>query len=117
MAYPSPEVDQVEKIFKSLPLSDQVAAMYEMLRYVRAQGAILQKTLLDLSAEVQLIKNDVANAKFYTEDRLDTTQKIKRVLDGRFDWSVWFRDKVLPAIVTAVVVSVLVLTFGSFGSP
>lgn len=98
-------LDQGIKIFKALPQGDQIAALYEMLRYIRSEIAIVKKKQIEFEGEIQ-------TAKLYNEDRLDTSEKIRAILDKRFDAFSWFRDKVLPFIIVAVLLAVFEITWG-----
>lgn len=98
-------IDQAVLIFKRLPQTEQTVALYEMLRYIRSEIAVIKKKQIEIETELH-------RAKMYTEERLDTSERIRAILDKRFDaWS-WFRDKVLPFIVIAILVAVFQLTWG-----
>lgn len=50
------------------------------------------------------------------ENDMNTTQKIIRMIEEerakQFNYAVWFRDRVLPQVITLVTLAVLYLTFG-----
>lgn len=98
-------LDQTAKLFKSLPITDQVAALYEMLRYVRGEIALVKKELIAITGELKKARTP--------EDQLTTSQKIRTILSTRFDTWIWFRDKVLPYIILAIMFAVFQLTWGA----
>lgn len=98
-------LDQAVLVFKRLPQTEQVVALYEMLRYIRSEVAIIKKKQIEIESELQ-------RAELYAEDRLDTNERIRAILDKRFDTWSWFRDKVLPFIVVAILIAIFQLTWG-----
>lgn len=97
--------DTERDIFKRMESRDQTLALFDMTRYVRSEIAKLNKTLLDIQADQTHYRAQ------REEHEQSTTQKIEAVLSKRFDFGVWFRDKVLPTIITIIVLAVLILAF------
>lgn len=115
-----PEFKDAKQVFLLLAASDQMAAMYEMLAYFRGQMASIQKQQIDFSAELKDFENELREVRRMREERearngdrlLDTTEKIAKALAGRFDGWVYFRDKILPALL--IIISIYLLR-GAFG--
>jgi len=111
--------------FISMSREDQLLAILGVLAYVRSKLANLEKRQLESEREVKEYRltrerrEELLLGDLRGDGLLSTTQKIissvsaevSKVMAGRFDWGVWFRDKVLPAIVTAIVFGILYFTF------
>lgn len=98
-------LDQTQKLFKSLPAPDQIGALYEMLRYIRGEVAIIKRDQIDIREDLRSLTTKSTN------EAQTTTDKIKRIIGERFDLMVYFRDKVLPPVITAIILVLLILAF------
>lgn len=87
---------------------DQVMALFDMLRYLRGEIASVKRDILDLHADLTHYRN-LREQKEVKEQT--TSQKIRAVIKEQFDFWAWFRDKVLPSILTVIVLALLVLAF------
>jgi hypothetical protein len=97
--------DTERDLFKRMEFKDQAIALFDMLRYVRAEIASTKHAVLDM-------QNEMHNYRNQREDKeLSTSDKIEAILNKRFDFWKWFMDKVMPAIATAVVLALLYLVF------
>ena len=99
--------DTERDVFRRMQTNDQVMALFDMTRYVRGEIAGMRKDLINFTMDIQnyRVKRE-ANEE-------DTTAKIERVLGSKFDFGVWFRDKVLPSVITTIVIALLFLAFKS----
>lgn len=96
------------KIFMRLTDRERDAALYNMLVDEISERVKLMARIVELAAEV----DGIGRRKDITIPVQDTTDKIKTYMASRFDAWVWFRDKVLPNIITLIVLAILYLTFG-----
>lgn len=97
--------DTERDLFKRLHSDDQAIALFDMLRAVRGDVANLTRRLVDFQA-------DLTNYRAQREEHeQNTTQKIEAILGKRFDFWTYFRDKVLPSVITVIVVGILYLVF------
>jgi hypothetical protein len=101
-----PDFEDTERdVFKRLEIRDQSMALFDMLRYVRAEIAGTRRDLIEM-------RDDMKNYRRTREEKEQgTTEKIEAVLNKRFDLLKWFTDKVLPAIVTFILFALLYLAF------
>jgi hypothetical protein len=100
------DFDSERSTFKHMDFKDQSIVLFDMLRYIRSEIAGLRKDFI-------AFQNDVQQYRMQREStEMTTTSKIKKVLGERFDFWTWFRDKVLPTILTTIIVAVLILAFG-----
>ena len=81
-------------------------ALFDMTRYVRAEIASTKRAVLDLGEDLHAYRK----MREYSESNQSTTQKIQTILDKR-DALKWFVDKVLPAVIIAIVMGILYLVF------
>lgn len=91
--------------FAKLEQHEQSKILYEMLRYLRGQTAVIQKEQIDFRLEL----SKRANAREAVE--ANTKDKIEAILNKRFDFWVYFRDRVLPGIIQLIVIALLYLAF------
>jgi hypothetical protein len=99
--------DTERNVFKRMEANDQIMALFDMTRYVRNEIAGMRKDVIGLT-------EDIRAYRFKREaSEENTTAKIERVLGSKFDFGVWFRDKVLPSVITTIVIALLFLVFKS----
>lgn len=98
--------DTERDVFKRLEYKDQSIALFDMLRYVRAEISSIKRALLDM-------QNDITSYRHTREEKEQgTTEKIKAVLNERFDLLKYFMERVLPNILTVIVLGILYFVFG-----
>ena len=97
--------DTERDVFKRMDTKDQIMALFDMTRYVRGEIAGMRRDL------ILFLENNKAYRAQREEKEQNTTAKIEAILSKRFDFGVWFRDKVLPAVITTVVIALLYLAF------
>lgn len=97
--------DQEAASFDDMQTKDQTRALFNMMRYVRAELANLRRDLIDFQGDLRAYRRQ------REQDEQNTTAKIKRVLGERFDFWVWFRDKVMPNFVWFILMALMYLAF------
>lgn len=97
--------DTERDVFKRMQTSDQIMALFDMMRYVRSEIAGMRKDLIGFTDDVK----DYRTKREQSEE--GTTQKIERVLGKRFDFGAYLRDKVVPQILTLIIIALLYLAF------
>lgn len=108
--------DDTEKdSFIGLPLSGQLNALFDMLRYVRSEISSIKKNQIEFEEELREFrrKREVKEEKSF----IDTTEKIHAIMEAaearKFNWSIYLRDRVMPQVITLIVLAVLYMTFGN----
>ena len=99
--------DTEREVFRRQQPSDQIMALFDMARYVRGEIAGMRKDLIHFTEDVLAYRNH------REQSEEGTTEKIERILSSKFDFGVWFRDKVLPSVITTIVIALLFLVFKS----
>lgn len=96
------------RVFMRLTEKERDAALYNMLTDEISERVKLMAHVAELQAEVDGIgrRRDIT-----LPIEQDTAEKIKAALAARFDTWAWFRDKVLPGIITFIVMGILYLVF------
>lgn len=97
--------DTERDVFKRMEHQDQSMALFDMLRYVRQEIASTKRIMLNFQADIQNYRSQ------REEKEHGTTEKIKAVLNERFDFWKWFMDKVMPTIATSGILALLYLIF------
>lgn len=98
--------DNERELFKLMPEHEQIMALFDMMRYVRSEIASTKRAVLDLGDDLHTYRK----IREQSESMQTTTQKIQAIMDKR-DVLKWFVDKVLPSIVTVIMVALLFLAF------
>lgn len=102
------------RVFMRLTEKDRDAALYNMVVDEISERVKLMARLTDLEVEV----DGIGRRRDITQPiEQDTAEKIRAALAARFDSWVWFRDKVLPSLITFIVMGVLYLVFGGKLTP
>ena len=77
----------------------------------------LQKSNTDLMGLSKSLVRVIDRKLAGLDTRVGTLEKTVTAITerdkGKFDWSIYFRDRVLPQIVTLITLSILYLTFGN----
>lgn len=97
--------DNERQRFKSLSLSQQVMELFDSLRANRGEIAKLMRVIIDYQ-EDQFHYRTIREQK-----EMSTEQKIETMLNKRFDFWTYFRDKVLPSVLTFITMGLLYVVF------
>jgi hypothetical protein len=120
---------EAKKVFMAMPREEQLFAILGMQSFIRSELANVEKDVINVKSELSEIKKESREYRvrrekkekntlgdFEGDEKHSTTEKIVKAVAAefqkRFDFWVWFRDKVLPAVVTAIALGVLYLVFG-----
>lgn len=113
-----------KKSFKDLSTGEQMEILYDMLAYVRGEIAGTKKVQIIMKDEFENFQREARAYRGQREKKEitheseigNTTQKIIKVyaqeMAKRFDFWSWARDRILPTILTAIILGVLYLVFG-----
>lgn len=112
--------DDAKQSFLSMTREAQLMAILGGQAYTRSKLASLEKRQIDFERDVRSYRGyRERRENKHDEDVTDTTQKIVKIVTNeiksafaqRFDFWIWFRDKVLPTVATVIVLGVLYLVF------
>ena len=120
---------EAKKAFLAMPREEQLLTILGMQSFIRSELANVKKDVIDVRSDLTEFKKESRAYRVQREkqekkmlgslegdDELSTTQKIVRevakAFSQRFDFWIWFRDKVLPGIVSLIALAILYLTFG-----
>jgi len=104
-----------KQVFMSFSNQEQREALFDMVEYVRGELANDKKEHIDIKGNVAHLQGElqgVRRRKDKADKSMTTSEKIMAVLDRRFDTWSWFRDKVLPQIVSVIIFGILYMVFG-----
>jgi hypothetical protein len=112
------EMDEEAKItFLSMVREEQLLAIMGMQAYIRSDLANVKKKQFDFENELRQyrIQRERREDK-ENNDVMNTTQKIVKAISeakaSEFNFWLWFRDKVLPGIISLITLGILYLVFG-----
>jgi len=107
-----------KKVFINMPVDEQTKTLYDMVLFLRSQQASGQKEHVDFKDDIKYLKRELRGIgrRAADEKTLTTTEKIEFAIKKRSFWLEWFRDKVLPNLVTWFLIIVLTgILYTSFG--
>ncbi len=117
--------DTAKKAFLAMSREEQLLAILGMQSYIRSELVIVKKDQIEFGQDLQAFKKELREVRRAREvkekarddgDEVNTTQKIIKTfaeeMSKRFDLFVWFRDKVLPTVVTIITLALLYFVFG-----
>jgi hypothetical protein len=101
------------RVFLAMPRNEQLAMLYDMIAYNRNELATDKSDHVAMKDDIKFMKNELMGIGMRgKDDTLTTTEKFDKLMGRRRDWGAWFIDRVLPQIVTLIILAVLALTFG-----
>jgi hypothetical protein len=118
---------EAKQVFLAMPREEQLLAIIGMQAWLRSDVANVKKDVIETKSDLKEFKREMNSYRMRREKKeedrerggeelLTTTQKIVRevskAFSQRFDFWTWFRDKVLPAIMTAISLGILYAVFG-----
>jgi hypothetical protein len=108
---------EARQVFLSMNREDQLLSILGIIAYTNSQLVILQKEFIEHKNDAKRYRmNREAQEKKVGDLAMTTGQKIaegiRRELAGRFDFWLWFRDKVLPSVITVATLTLLYFVFG-----
>lgn len=107
------EIDQdAKKVFLAMPREEQLLAILGMQSYTRSKLANLENRIITAEEDAIRYRSLREKRELAHDDKLlDTTQKIAAAIQqafaGRFDAFVYFRDKILPALLIVIMIYLL----------
>lgn len=107
------DADEREKVFLDMPEPDRWRVMFTMLAYLRSEIPKIKREQIEFRQE---LLRRAKSREEREEKQKSTNEKIEAFFSKRFDFWIWFRDKVLPQIIALVTLAILYLTFGN-GKP
>jgi len=113
------EQDDQKRAFMEMSLPEQLGSIFDMLRYERNEIGTIRKNEIEFRIDLAAFREELREVRREREKRekkLDidlqtTTEKIMTILGKRFDFWTYLRDKVVPQILTLVIVGLLYLVF------
>jgi hypothetical protein len=120
--------ENAKKVFLAMPREEQLLAILGMNAWTRSELAIVKKDVVNIQGELEETRRDLIsyrikrerqereNREYSDDETVTTTQKIvkevAKAFAQRFDFWTWFRDRVLPTVMTAITLGILYLIFG-----
>ena len=119
--------ENIKNVFLTMTREDQLLAIMNMQSWIRAELAVMKKSQIGYDQELRDFKKELREVRQMRERKeherelsgdelLSTTQKIFKAIASakaqEFNFWMWFRDKVLPAVATAITLGILYLIFG-----
>ena len=112
--------DDARDAFVSMPREDQLLVILSMEGSNSNRLAVVEKWQIDFEREARMYRGqreDKENrANGHNDDVMSITQKMAKIVAQefakRFDFWTWIRDRILPSVVTIIVLAILYMVFG-----
>jgi len=112
--------ENAKKVFLAMPREEQLLAILGMIAYLRSEIANMKMDQIDYRMEretrerklVDILDTSPKFKSMSSDQKQTTMDKILVLLNSKVDFWVWARDKVLPQILTVIVLGILYLVFG-----
>jgi hypothetical protein len=109
--------EDARRAFLAKTREEQLLAILGMEAYLRGEIASMKRRQIDFESDLREYRKKRENKEgIKGNDAVDTTQKIanaiRDALGQRFDWGVYFRDKILPPILVIIATGILYIVFG-----
>lgn len=119
--------EELKDAFIKMPREEQLFSILSMQAYLRRELAIVKKRQIDFETDYKRYRNhrerrekELIGDLNEGEDGMSITQKVMRVaaqevakaFAQRFDVWVYFRDRVLPTIITGFILALLYIVYG-----
>jgi hypothetical protein len=103
--------------FLNMSPEDQRVVLLSMSASNSNRLAVVEKRQIDFEHDIKLYRQKRERLENHSDEEwLGTTQKILRAIADaeakKFNYAVWFRDRVLPQVITLITLAILYLTFG-----
>jgi hypothetical protein len=101
---------EARQVFLAMSREDQLLSILGMIAFTNSQVVNLQRDLISYRADREMKEQKTSDKLYDTGARI--AQGIKDELAKQFNFWLWFRDKVLPTVVTVAVLALLYFIFG-----
>jgi len=109
--------DDLRADFLGMTPEEQMTIILSMSGSNSNRLAIVEKWQIDFERGTQLYRAQRERRESSDDESLmSTTQKILKAIQQneatKFNYWIWFRDRVLPTVITIITLAILALTFG-----
>jgi len=109
--------EEAKNTFLSMVREEQLLAIMGMQAYIRSDLANVKKKQMDFENELRGYRRIREKREDeHDSEIMNTTQKIIKAITeakaSEFNFWLWFRDKVLPGIISLIMLGILYLVFG-----
>ena len=106
-----------KKAFLGMLREEQLLAILGMQAFIRSELANVKRKQIEFENDLRQYRLQRERRENEHDDNvMNTTQKIVKALQEakamEFNFWIWFRDKVLPGIISLIVLGILYLIFG-----
>jgi hypothetical protein len=108
--------DDAKAAFLDMPREEQLAILLSMEGSNSNRLAVVERWQINFERDNRIYRAQREQRENGDDDVLNITQKILKAIEEvdskKFNFFVWFRDRVLPTVMTAITLGILYLIFG-----
>ena len=106
---------EAREFFLSMTREEQLIVLFSIGASNSNRLAIVEKWQIDFGKDTRQYRAERERLE-NGDDKMSTTQKIVKMIEEerakQFNYAVWFRDRVLPQVISLITLAILYLTFG-----
>ncbi len=104
-------------VFLAIPREEQLLAILGIIAYISNRLSNLEKGHINFEKELRDYRKEREDKESkYDSEIMNITQKIaneiRKAFESKFDYGVYFRDKILPPILVLIITGILYFVFG-----
>ena len=108
---------EAREFFLTMSREEQLSVLFSMSASSSNRLAKVEKWQIDFERNSRLYREKRERRENEDDDdAVSTTQKILQAIDAheakKFNYAVWFRDRILPTLVTGFILALMYLVYG-----
>lgn len=108
--------EDAKAMFLDMTREEQLTVLLSMAASNSNRLALVERRQIDFEADYKSYRRE-RERKENGEDEMGTTQKIVKMIEEerakQFNYAIWFRDRVMPQVITLITLAILALAFGA----
>ena len=112
--------EDAKAMFLDMTREEQLTVLLSMAASNSNRLALVERRQIDFETDYKAYRRERERKEVIDNDddeKMGTTQKIVKMIEEerakQFNYVVWFRDRVMPTIITAITLALLALAFGA----
>ena len=108
--------EDAKEMFLDMTREEQLTVLLSMAASNSNRLALVERRQIDFEADYKSYRRERERKENDGDDEMTTTQKIVKMIEEerakQFNYAMWFRDRVLPQVISLITLAILYLTFG-----
>ena len=111
--------EDAKSMFLDMTREEQLTVLLSMAASNSNRLALVERRQIDFETDYKAYRRERERKENGDDgdDKMGTTQKIVKMIEEerakQFNYVVWFRDRVMPQVITLITLAILYLAFGN----